>query len=228
MPVLGTDVKPKRPMPRPLRIALTVTLILYGTLLVSWIVPIVNLFLFGFSFYGAYLWAYSGFVVVTVVFVGACCVGRKVLANSKQCSQFATLAAASAFALVWMALVTSSLSFRYDPQLVGYRLHTRLWLNADKVRHWAQNLELSEGGEVLKGDSWRPLTLRMTGLPFGGRVYVDAQTRDVTVEQGGPLCGHWGAFITDKERQWQGEHPYLDEPRLLKVEAGVWVWSTED
>jgi hypothetical protein len=214
-----TDAKQKQKAPRLLKNMFITVVVLYGVLMGSAGLP--------FAFFVAYLWMYMGFVVACLTFAAGWLIARRLLANSKQRLQFAFLGAAIAFAVTGIALMASFVCLRYDAHLVGFRLHTRIWLDADTARRWAQNVEFVETEYGLRRRTWRiPMTLRLTGLPVGD-VNVDSKTRDVTVEQGSPLSGHWGVLVTAKGRDWDSERPHLGDARHLKVEDGVWVFHTE-
>jgi hypothetical protein len=230
MVIAGSNVERKRRV-RLFIIAFIAVLVLAVGLLVGLLVvtfgPYVALALPVLAFFVAYLWLYIGLAAAAVIFAAAWLILWRRRATSRRRLQFASLAAAIAFALTGLVLIVSTVLLRYDPHLVGYRLHTRIWLDAETVRSWAQDLEITDAAGHQEWPLRRPLTLWLTGLPFG-RVCVHTETRDVTVDQGGALSGHWGVFVTADGREWNGEHPFLEDMRRLKVEDGVWVWYTED
>lgn len=132
-----------------------------------------------------------------------------------------------AFALVGIGLMANFVWFRYDVHLIDFRLHAEVWLGAEATRIWAQNVEFVEGEYGLERRSFRvPWTLWMVGLPASD-VNVDPETRDVTVEQGGLLSGHWGVRVTATGRRWDDVSDHLTDARHVEIEDGVWVFHTE-
>jgi hypothetical protein len=179
------------------------------------------------AFIVAYLWVYVGLLVACVTFVVAWVLTKERLASTKQRLPFAFLSGMIAFAIVGIGLMASLPCFRYDAHLIGFRLHAQIWLDAEAARHWAQNVEFVETEHRSERRSSRvPWTLWVVGLPAGD-VDVDPQTREVIVEQGGPLSGHWGVCVTAKGRGWDSAPDYLQEARCHEIEDGVWVYHTE-
>ncbi len=220
--------RPTPETPRLLRKTFTRAVTLYAVLIGSTFVPFLGILVYIFTFFVAYLWLYVGSAIACVTFVAACLMARKHLMSIKQRLQFAFLSGMIAFAVVGIALMASFACFRYNAHLVGFRLHTWICLDAAMARRWAQNVEFVETEYGLERRAWRvPMTLRLTGLPVGD-VNVDPETRDVTVEQGGPLSGHWGVWVTARGRKWDSAPDSLKEARHLEVEDGVWVWHTRD
>ncbi len=228
MVVTQNGAKPKESTPPLLKKTFATAVILYAVLIGLTFVPFVGALVFIFAFIVAYLWVYIGFLVACVTFVAAWLLARRILANAKQRLQFALLGGMIAFAVVGIALMASVVCFRYNTHLIGFWLHTRICLDADKARRWAQNVEFVETEYGPERRNWRmPIALQLTGLPAGD-VNVDPQTRNVTIEQGSPLSGHWGVWVTAKGRQWDSAPSRLKDAYHLKVEDGVWVWDTED
>lgn len=213
--------------PRLLKKTFTAAVILYAVLIGSTFVPFAGMVVFILAFIVEYLWVYVGFLVACVTFVVACVMAKRHLKSAKQRLQFAFLSGMIAFAVVGIALMASFVCIRYDAHLIGFRLHAQIWLDAEAARHWAQNVEYAETEYGLERRSSQvPRTLWLTGLPFGD-VNVDPDTRDVTVEQGGPLSGHWGVWVTAKGQTWDSVSNHLKDARHCEIEDGVWVFHTE-
>jgi len=222
MAMARSEKERRQKAPRLLRVSLT-------TALVAWAVAfgLATMSFYILAFLVAYLWLYMGLATAGIAFIAAWPIGWRLLASRKQRLQFASLMAAIGFALAGVALMLSVPLIRYDSHLIGLRLHTRIWLDAGKVRSWAQGLEITDGDGSQAWPLRRPMTLWLTGLPFGD-VRVDTETRDVTVDWGSALAGHWGVFVTGDGQEWNGKHPPSEAMRRLKVEDGVWVWYTQD
>jgi hypothetical protein len=217
----SSSLPQKQERPRSLRAVLVKAAVSCGIAIAVLLAPFAAVFLPIFAFLVAYLWVYTGLPAACAGFVVAW------LAARKQRLQRSALVAVIVYASVGIALMASMTCFRWDPFLIGYGLHTRTWLDADDVRRWAGDLDLvgdDYGGVEVSGP---PLTLRIAGLP-AGRVWVYPETRDVTVEQGGALSGHWGVWITARGRQWEAAPAHLEDARSRKVEDGVWVYQTRD
>ena len=221
----GAGGKPKAP--RLLKKTFTIAVVLYAVLIGSAFVPFVGMIVFILVSIVAYLWMYVGFLVACVTFVVGWLLARRQLKSAKQRLPFALLSGMIAFAVAGIVLMASFLCFRYDAHLIGFRLHTQIWLDAEATRDWAQNVEFVEGEYGLERRSFQvPWALWMVGLPASD-VNLDPATRDVTVEQGGPLSGHWGVWVTAKGRAWDGVSNHLEDARHCEIEDGVWVFHTE-
>jgi len=209
---------------RLLKGTLVANIVLYAGLAVLLVHP------FGFIFFHCvrYLWLYIGALAALLAFGLAWLAGRRLFGKFRQRLRFSGQSAGILFALVGIVLIGSVFFTRgCDLDTAGYWLHVRIWLDAEKVRDWAQNLDMrSNGTSRVYRPRW-PLTLWMAA-PLSGRVCVDADTRDVMLEHGSALTGHWGVFITDKDRSWPAEHDLDEEMRCWKLANGAWVWRTPD
>jgi hypothetical protein len=181
-----------------------------------------------------YLWVYSGLLAALVAPVAAYLLSRRLFADNDQRLRFGAQMAGLTFAFVGVAFYIVSLFFPGDDlHYQGYRLHVRLWLDADKVRQWARTVELPVAPPnpqipsipVVRVPSrqW-PLTLRLTGMTEG-YVAVNKDTREVTLNQRGALGERWGVFIADKGREWDGRHCLLNQPKIWRLADGVWIWT---
>lgn len=221
----GAGQKPRAP--RLLKKTFIAAIIVYAFLIGSTFVPFAGMIVFILAFVVAYLWMYVGLLVAGATFVAAWVLGKRRLKTAKQRLQFGFLSGMIAFGVVGIGLMASFMCFRYDAHLIGYRLHAQIWLDAETARRWAQNVEFVETEYGLERQSFRvSRTLWLTGLPFGD-VNVDPDTRDVIVEQGGPLSGHWGVWVTAKGQTWDSVSNHLKDARHCEIEDGVWVFHTE-
>ena len=97
----------------------------------------------------------------------------------------------------------------------GYWLHAKAWVDVEEVRDWAAKYEPpSYLSTVPWGEA--PPCLRNTSY-FAGTISYRAGDRQVTCYEGSAL-GHWGVTIAQKGT------PIPDEPNVLTMEDGVWVW----
>jgi len=214
-----------------LRVTLIVALVLYGGLLACSCVPFIGMFVFIFAFFVFYLWVYVGASAAMVAFTAAFFASRNVFHKRSHRLQFAVQLSAIAFAVVGIPLMAMvPLLPGQNLHMAGYSLHTRIWLDADKVRGWANNLDIPADSDISWGPEsptsrtrW-PLTLQiMAGLT--GRVQVDETTREVTLVHGGALSGHWGVHIAARDQDWAGPRK---DCWIKKLDDGVWIWSTPD
>jgi hypothetical protein len=189
-------------------------------------VPFLGVFVWIFSFCAFYLWVYIGMPAAIAMFLIAYLAGCKVFHKRRHRLRLAIQLSAIAFALAGILLMAIvPLMGGHSLHMSGYRFHVRLWLDADQVRAWASGLDPSQGS-ALSPTGW-PLTVRvLAGL--AGDVDVDEETRDVTIEHGGALSGHWGVHISARGKDWAGEnsgHGGMGDG-VEKLDDGVWLWST--
>ncbi len=216
----------RTPRSRLLTWTLIVAVALYVGLSVSFFVPFLGLLLWVFIFCALYLWAYVGIFASAVVFMAALLVGHKVFQKRRHRLQFALQLSAIAFAVVGIVLmVMVHLRFGQSLEIAGYSLHTRLWLDADKVRIWADSLDPSDES-ALSPVRW-PLTIKLMAVS-GGHLHVDGETMDVIICHGSALSGHYGIYVTARGKNWTGERwaDTSEYDRIKKIEDGVWVWSS--
>jgi len=198
--------------------------------LIAAVLPYVVFFAFAsvvffFAFHVFYLWAYAGAFASAVAFTATLLMSCRMFRKIRHRLQLAAQLSAIAFAVAGIVLI--GMSFLVSGQrllFAGYSLHARIWLDADKTRTWANELDLSQES-ALSSTRW-PLMIKVMTIE-GARVDVDGE-RNVTIYQGGPLTGHWGVYITARGRDWTGER-WADNPkydRIKKVADGVWIWSS--
>ncbi len=232
-PTLGPtpEASGRTPASKLLRVTLITALILYAGVFASFCVPFVGIFIFIFACFVFYLWVYIGASAAIVAFITAYFAGRNLFEKGRHRLRFAVQSSAIAFAVVGILLMMMVPLLRgQNLHMTGYSLHTRVWLDADRVRAWANSLNITPDSEMQWGPEsptsrvrW-PLTLQVVaGLT--GRVQVDEMTRDVTVVHGGALSGHWGVHITARNQDWAGERK---DCWIKKLDDGVWIWSTPD
>lgn len=217
------DTARTKPRSRLLMVTATVALWLNVGLFALLVLPLVG----GIAFFHIwYLWLYVGAAAAGLAFVAFWLVGRALLSSIRQRLQLAFLSAAIAFAAVGIALMASIIFVRgYRVQMAGYWLHAKIWLDVEQVRQWAQTMDPPKA--TLGNIELRrfPTTSWLTGFP-AGRVLVDRRTQEVRVIQGSALSGHWGVFVTTKDRQ-RPEDDESTNTYYWKLEDGAWVWCSE-
>jgi hypothetical protein len=219
------DAAGRTPGSRLLKWTLIATIVLYVGLFAFSCVPFVGWQVFIFAFFAFYLWVYVGVFTSAIVFTAAFLASRKVFHKRRHRLQLAIQLSAIVFAvagIVVMAMVP--LSSGQSVQMAGYSVHTRLWLDADKVRAWANSLGPSEDPAAAPG-RW-PLSLMIMSVP-AGRIDVD-EAGNVTIYRGSALSGHHGVYITARGKNWAGER-WADNSkydRIKKIDDGVWIWSS--
>ena len=208
---------------RLLKGTLIANIVLYAILAGS----LYNPFFFIFFHFVRYLWFYIGALATFLAFGLAWLMARWLFDKSRQRLRFSGQLAGIVFALVGIILIASVPFVRgHDLDMVGYWLHARIWLDAEKVRTWAQGLEIPAGETAGVFRLRWPLTLWITAS-LTGRVRVDGDTRNVTLLHGSALAGHWGILVTAPGQVWRAE-AFDEEARYWNLEDGVWVWRTPD
>ena len=211
---------------RILTTTLILAIMLYAGLFAANSIPFVGVFVWIYGFCAFYFWVYIGVPAAITVFPIAFLASRKVLHKRTHRLRLGVQLSAITFALVGIFLMAMApLVGGHRLHMGGYRLHVRLWLDADQVRAWASRLDLSQDS-ALSPVRW-PLTVRVLA-GVAGRVRVDDETRDVTIEYGSALTGHWGVHISARGKDWAGEssgHGGVGD-WMEKLDDGVWIWST--
>lgn len=181
--------------------------------------------LFIFAYFAFYLWVNVGTLASVIVFTAAFLASHKLFPRRRHRLQLGIQLAAIVFAVTGAAVMAMvPLLGGQSVEMAGYSLHTRLWLDADKVRIWANSLGPSEDPAAAPY-KW-PLSLMIMSLPTE-RVDVDG-VGNVTIYHGSALSGHCGVYITARRKNWVGER-WADTSkydRIKKIEDGVWIWSS--
>jgi len=203
--------------------------LLIGTLIVA-VALYIGLFAFAprlliLVYFTCYLWAYVGLATSAIVFILALLASRRIFCKRRRRVQLAVQVSAIVFGVVGIGLMVMAPAMSGQSLLMaGYSIHTRIWLDADSVRTWANSLSPSEDPTAAPF-KW-PLSLMLMSIP-AGRVDVDG-SGNVTIYRGSALSGHYGVYITARGRDWAGK-PWADTSkydRIKKIEDGVWVWSS--
>jgi hypothetical protein len=205
------------------RIAL---LVLVGIIVGSF-VPIVGLVVFIPVFRIGLLWFYSGLVAVCLTFsismLAAKSRGQKLVSSLVSGIRWSVIV----FMFLGVLLAFSVIIIPgYMTFTVGYWIHCKLWVDAAQIRNWAAHQEGSNNDqygmfqyENIPYEQW-PSSLR-TGAILSQGIYIDPQTKAVTLVDGGALAGHWGLYVAAP-----GATPKQDRNYYISFGDGAWVWHS--
>lgn len=196
-----------------------ITLAVLGGLLGACCIPLFGGFVMYFLIIAFLLWFYIG--------LAAACVAATAAFRSARKKGVALLAAAlSAFR--WSVIVGGAVGvvllvlipvFGYGELLGGYWLQAKLWLNVPEVRQWADDQcrrHATERVVDVPWNEWSPSMKRT--FPWGGRVHVNVDERQVCHDDGGGFVGSWGIIVAPPGTADPGS-----PGGYIKIEDGVWA-----
>ena len=204
---------------------LMVTVLLYAGLFILFLGHPISSGVFMAAFCAFYFWVDIGLFAAILVLLITYHASGRILPERRHRVRLRLQLSAITFAAVGIALMAMAPLIGYfNLQMGGYELHTRIWLDADRVGAWANRLDVPARSPI-SPLTW-PLSLMVMAIPAGD-VDVD-ETGNVTVCHGSALSGHWGVHITARGGNWTGERwaDNTEYDRIKKIGDGVWIWRS--